>query len=305
MSGGEFLQRREELTALAERPDVSPLELQNVAWQTLGEVMSHPPTDDETLLPQARLLFERLANDQALQAAQTDTYLNARMTLATWDVLSASYRHEPIPEGVRFASCRSLGTLLENFSFQKADTNKGTAQKMCEATILALLLRAPERSAILGLPAPPGAHHFRGVDEITGTTSFQVYGVSRDKVVPMYVNTFQRSHMEIPERHKGVLVVGLGRLLMHVAQSNHIINQEFGRREGSLKHRQRWLVDLVAQTLVQQAVEATLPDYPEHRFLRQASAKLKWLVERFEAPQSSTPYFRTAPFPYSRQLPTV
>lgn len=218
MPDGEFLERKQELTALVEMPGAGPATLLNAAWEVLGNVLYDRAEVDAQLLPDARPLVQRVADNPQLREWQSDTYFNARIALATWGVFDELSRNEPISDNVRNASCLELGSIISdttNGTFDLQQLHNCPAQKMSEVVTLALLLRNSEQSGIYGVPAPPYAHKFAGVDQATGTTSFHIHGMSSGQAgVPVCVNKLFQDRMLNTESYRNVLVIGLGRLIM-------------------------------------------------------------------------------------------
>lgn len=282
MPDGEFLERKQELTALVEMPGAGPATLLNAAWEVLGNVLYDRAEVDAQLLPDARPLVQRVADNPQLRERQSDTYFNARIALATWGVFDELSRNEPISDTVRNASCLELGSII-------SDTTDGTfrldslphfpAQKMCEAMTLALLLRNSEQSGVFAVPAPPYVHKFAGVDQATGTTAFQIHGMSQEQMAPLFVGKFLQERMRNTALHRNVLVLGLGQVIMSAATKVNSIFDE-SKRQGSIRNGQRWMLNVMARTLSQET-RGSIESSPEERLAYYSTHHLKSLIIGF------------------------
>jgi hypothetical protein len=246
-------------------PATDPYVLQGVAWDVLADAFYDQQLPNPKLLPEARHTLQAIIDRrEELPADDPNLYLNSRLALIGYDVFKAVLEKRELSDNSRLTMGRHAGRLLHDVAapvdYNLDELDMRAARKMYEAMVIGMVAnryRAPIATAVT---APPTMHNLYGIDPGTGTSDFSMYILRQNKVAPTAISKFTDHHMFDPTRHRGVVQLSLGPLLMNTGRSIPSIHDE-RRTKGSISDSQRWLMQAVARTMARHAVEnVPVPD---------------------------------------------
>jgi hypothetical protein len=240
-------------------PATDPYMLQGVAWDVLSDAFYTQELPHRKLLPEARQTLQTIVDRKdELPTDDPNLYLDSRLALIGYDVFRTILSGEELSHNSRLTMGRHAGRLIHETAapvdYQLDDLDKRVGRKMLETMVIGMVALRTRAPAITPVASVPSMHNYQGINPGTETSDFSMYIITETQAVPTTVSKFEDAHMFEPERHRGVLQIATGQLLMHTAFS--IPSIDGARREkGSIADSQRWLMQQVARTMALHGVQ--------------------------------------------------
>jgi hypothetical protein len=239
-------------------PETDPYVLQGAAWNVLGDAFYEQELPNRKLLSEARQTLQTIVDRKDLPEDDPNIYLDSRLALIGYDVFRSIVDDEPLSDKSRQTMARHAGRLIYETAgpvdYSLDDLDKRVARKMLETMVIGMVAQRTRPPITTPVTAIPSMHNLRGIDPGTGTSDFSVYLIQEQQAVPTAISKFIDTYMYDPERHRGVLQLAVGPLLMNTSFSIEGINEERAL-QGSIAESQRWLMNEVARTMALNAAE--------------------------------------------------